>query len=121
MKRLPVVLVFLHATASVAPAATTYYVSPAGSDSAAGTQEAPFRTINKADSVAAPGDTVRVLPGVYGPVTTFRAGTPTARIRYLSDTRWAAKIQSDSTQRQAWNNYAAYIDVQDFEITAPNG
>jgi len=121
VKCLVLVTVLLQATASVAPAATTYYVSPTGSDAAAGTQDAPFRTINKADTVVAPGDTVRVLPGAYGPVTTFRAGTPTARIRYLSETRWAATIQADSTQRQAWNNYAAYIDVQDFEITAPNG
>ena len=42
-----------------------YYVSPNGCDSAAGTIEAPFRTINRAASVALPGDTVRVREGVY--------------------------------------------------------
>ena len=42
-----------------------YYVSKNGCDSAPGTQEAPFLTINRAASVAAPGDTVRVYGGVY--------------------------------------------------------
>ena len=42
-----------------------YYVSPAGCDGAAGTMEAPFRTINHAAAIALPGDTVRVREGVY--------------------------------------------------------
>lgn len=43
----------------------TYYVSPAGSDQAAGTLEAPFRTISHAAAIALPGDTVRVREGEY--------------------------------------------------------
>ncbi|MBO5952751.1 MAG: right-handed parallel beta-helix repeat-containing protein [Oscillospiraceae bacterium] len=42
-----------------------YHVSMSGSDLAAGTQEAPFRTINRAAAVAAPGDAVLVHSGVY--------------------------------------------------------
>lgn len=45
--------------------ATDYAVSPKGSDSAAGTAEAPFRTIGKGLGVLAPGDTLAVAPGVY--------------------------------------------------------
>ena len=42
-----------------------YYVSPNGCDRAAGTLEAPFRTINRAAKIALPGDTVRIRAGEY--------------------------------------------------------
>jgi len=42
-----------------------YHVSVNGCDCAAGTKEAPFRTINRAAAVAAPGDTVQVHSGEY--------------------------------------------------------
>lgn len=42
-----------------------YHVSINGSDHAAGTQDAPFRTINHAAQIAQAGDTVRVHTGEY--------------------------------------------------------
>ncbi|MBQ9801524.1 MAG: right-handed parallel beta-helix repeat-containing protein [Clostridia bacterium] len=42
-----------------------YHVSPNGCDRAAGTAEAPFRTINRAAAVAVAGDTVQVHEGTY--------------------------------------------------------
>lgn len=42
-----------------------YHVSVNGCDTAAGTKEAPFRTINRAAVAAVPGDTVQVHSGVY--------------------------------------------------------
>src|SRR4051812_22606096 len=48
-----------HATASVLHVATT------GSDTACGSEDRPFRTINRAAAVARPGDTVRVHGGEY--------------------------------------------------------
>lgn len=45
--------------------AATYYVSPTGSDSNPGSQELPWKTIQKAAQVAKAGDTVIVLPGTY--------------------------------------------------------
>ncbi|MBE6702761.1 MAG: DUF1565 domain-containing protein [Ruminococcaceae bacterium] len=42
-----------------------YHVSLSGSDLAAGGKDAPFRTINRAAAVAAPGDTVQVHEGTY--------------------------------------------------------
>jgi parallel beta-helix repeat protein len=53
------------AGAQSSPASGTYYVSPDGSDAAAGTQEAPFRTIQKAASLVDAGDTVVVRAGTY--------------------------------------------------------
>src|SRR3712207_3216514 len=41
------------------------HVATSGSDSADGTEDAPFRTINRAAAVAQPGDTVVVHGGEY--------------------------------------------------------
>lgn len=46
-------------------AGKTYYVATNGKDSNAGTQAAPWRTIQKAANVAAAGDTVYVRGGTY--------------------------------------------------------
>ncbi|MFE9443536.1 right-handed parallel beta-helix repeat-containing protein [Streptomyces sp. NPDC006602] len=48
-----------------AAAASVYYVAPNGSDSAAGTQAAPWATIAPAQAVAQPGDTVYLRGGTY--------------------------------------------------------
>ncbi len=53
------------AAAGNASAASVYYVSPSGSDSAAGTQAAPWKSIAHAQSVAAAGDTVYFRAGTY--------------------------------------------------------
>lgn len=49
--------------------AATYYVATTGSDSNAGTQAAPFKSITKAQSVAASGDTVYIRGGTYSSFT----------------------------------------------------
>lgn len=62
------------ATQAVAPTAsltpkttgTTFYVSPAGSDSALGTSAAPWRTIQKAADTLHAGQTAIVAAGNYG-------------------------------------------------------
>nr|WP_169739888.1 cellulose binding domain-containing protein [Actinospica robiniae] len=46
-------------------AGAAYYVAPTGSDSAAGTQAAPWATFAHAQSVAQPGDTVYFRGGTY--------------------------------------------------------
>jgi len=67
MKRLPpalaafIVVLF----GSQGTLAGEIHVSKAGSDSAAGTQARPYLTINKAASMAQPGDTVIVHAGTY--------------------------------------------------------
>jgi len=50
---------------SGAAAAGVIYVAPNGSDSAAGTIAAPYRTINRAVSAASTGDTIILRGGVY--------------------------------------------------------
>src|SRR5215831_11099283 len=51
--------------APAAAQAAEWYVSPSGSDSAAGSSAAPFATLSKANSVAAAGDTIWVRGGTY--------------------------------------------------------
>src|SRR5580698_7093784 len=48
-----------------ASAATTWYVAPTGSDTAAGTMAAPFATWGRAQTAAAAGDTVYFRGGTY--------------------------------------------------------
>ena len=65
--RLPLFLSFCIAGAA---SGSTYYVSPAGSDDAAGTIAAPFASLNKANSVVTAGDTVWIRGGTYYPTDT---------------------------------------------------
>lgn len=56
--------------AAPASAATTYYVDPGGSNSAAGTSEATaWKTITYAMTQVSAGDTVIALPGTYSPAS----------------------------------------------------
>jgi hypothetical protein len=54
--------------------ATTYYVSPTGSNSAAGTMAQPFATLQKGNDVAAAGDTVYIRGGTYSITTPSTSG-----------------------------------------------
>ena len=62
IKRIPTLLFFFF---SITSFANTYYVSANGSDSSPGTKEYPFLTIQKAQSLVAPGDTVLIRGGIY--------------------------------------------------------
>src|SRR3954452_6026308 len=44
---------------------STYYAAPSGSDSAAGTLNAPFASLSKAVSTAKAGDTINLREGTY--------------------------------------------------------
>ncbi len=63
-----------------------HYVSTSGSDSAAGTEAAPWRTVAKAVASVGPGDTVVIEPGSYGALgttTSFSsAGTAAAPVTF---------------------------------------
>ncbi len=48
-----------------AAAADVVHVSPAGSDSASGSVDAPLRTVRRAIQLASPGDTVQIATGTY--------------------------------------------------------
>ena len=101
-----------------AAAASIYhlYVSPSGSDSNAGSISKPFRTISKAASVAKPSTTVHVAPGTYTNVTNSKSGTAAGRLRFVSDSKWGAKIIGTGTGAHFTNN-GSYVDIVGFDIS----
>jgi hypothetical protein len=98
------------------PTGKILYVSLTGSDSADGSQAAPFRSLGRAAKAVVPGVTVLVAPGDYaGDIVTAVDGTASARIVFLSSDRWGARIKTGSTDTGWWNK-AAYTDVIGFEV-----
>jgi hypothetical protein len=108
-----------YAATTTAAAASIYhlYVATTGSDSNPGTQARPFKTINRAAALAKPSTTVHVAPGTYyGNVVTRIHGTATARIRYVSDTKWGAKVIGTGTEFM-WTNKGHYTDIVGFDVS----
>jgi len=109
------------ASNATTPATTyNYYVSPTGSDTAAGTKAAPFKTLARAaKAVTKAGTTVFVAPGTYdGGFKTTANGTAAARIYWVSTTKWGAKIvpPANSTNKNAWDNRGNYVSIIGFEV-----
>jgi hypothetical protein len=115
--------------ASPAAQAATYYVSTNGNNSNAGTETAPFKTIQHAADVAKAGDTVIVMPGTYletgagnnrlGGIVSKNDGTASARIRFVSKERWGAKVTTRASGGPAeaiWRSMGDYVDIEGFEI-----
>ena len=96
-----------------------YYVSPTGRDSNSGSAASPWATIAHAATRIGPGATVHVAPGTYtGYITTKASGTSSARIKYISDVHWGAKIIGNRVDHSAWHNYGSYVDIIGFEVTS---
>src|SRR4051794_20736415 len=68
---------------------SAYYVSPNGSDAAAGTASAPFKTLQHGADLLRPGDTLIARAGTYAGFTigwdTPQVGTAAAPITYEAD------------------------------------
>src|SRR5262249_10568394 len=101
------------------------YISPDGSDSADGSAGHPWRTFSRADRSVQPGDTVHVAVGSYnldnetnGRLKTTASGTASARIRWISDQKWGARLTASVTGNSAvWWTTGNYVDIQGFEIS----
>jgi PKD repeat protein len=107
-----------------------YFVSPTGSDSNPGTEEAPFKTIQKAADLVKPGDTVLVDDGIYtygGTSECFgkvivcihKGGAPDNWIVFRSKNKWGAKIDGENGIAATGFGFslnAGYVRIQDFEI-----
>lgn len=114
------------ACASAFPASsTTYHVSPHGSDSADGSEAAPFKTLARAArAVTRPGTTVFVAPGVYeGGIRTTAHGSPEARIYWISTIKGGAKIVPPawSIRKTAWDNRGDHVSIIGFEVDGSSG
>src|SRR5262249_44827931 len=100
---------------TVAPAlahAKELYVSPTGSDSAAGTIDAPFATLSKANGAAAAGDTIWVRGGTYyipSQLNLSRSGTSdTSRTKIWA---YAGETPVLDASRYVTSNTAADVPV----------
>jgi hypothetical protein len=97
----------------------TWYVSPQGNDSAAGTESAPLRTIMRGVRAAGPGERVLVRPGTYAEAirldSAVRAGTAQAPI-VLEGEKGAKLVQPSSTATGQVGIQRAYWTVRGFEI-----
>ena len=112
------------ATAGARPgvAARELYVAPKGPHSGSCTRRRPCRTLARADELAHPGTTVHVAAGHYSATTLRASGTAGARIRWVSDRRWAAKVSATSSGPVAMVAIVgAYVDVEGFDVTGRGG
>jgi hypothetical protein len=113
-------LVALSGLGVAAPQTTLHlYVSASAADAGTGTQAAPFRTIQQAASAVVGDTTVHVAPGVYSEnIYSTRGGSAAGPVRFISDTRWGARIVPPvtTTRAMAWESRGAYVTIDGFEI-----
>jgi parallel beta-helix repeat protein len=102
----------------------TYVVSPTGDDAGAGSEAAPFRTIQHAANLVLPGDTVLIRAGTYADetepgqrgVVVSRSGAPDAWITFKAYPGTRPLITS-ATYVTFEIRDAAYIEVSGLEFT----
>jgi hypothetical protein len=97
-----------------------HYVSSTGSDTGDGSYNHPWASIQHADKVVMPGDTVLVLDGTYmGDVTLNSSGTSEHRITYKAQNKWRVKVVGTGTGdgTAVIRLGGGYTDIEDFDIT----
>jgi hypothetical protein len=102
--------------------APTLYVATTGSDTNAGTAAAPFATLQKAADVATPGSVVWVADGTYADFA-YNTGGGNATdgpVQIRAQNKWGAKINFTGSTGNAIYVGMNYVDIVDFDITAPN-
>lgn len=104
--------------------AAEWQVSPGGSDLAAGTEAAPWKTIQKAANTARPGDTVIIRAGVYYELVSFpTSGTEGQPLVFKAATGEQAIVDGS---RAAWKKQESkallslvdrsYVTVEGLEL-----
>ncbi|MBO9605848.1 MAG: carbohydrate binding domain-containing protein [Paenibacillaceae bacterium] len=131
MERLPGWIVFLLFAAmmpAVGPAApasaagATYYVATNGSDSNSGSIGSPFRTIQHAADVTAPGDTVLIRGGTYREsVTVTRSGTASEPIVFAPYEDESVTISGADLVPNNWQSYSGHIYKTDVAMALADG
>ncbi len=100
-----------------------HYLSPAGNDEAAGSQAAPWKSIEKANAAAQAGDTVVFLPGEYeGTIAPAQNGEEGAPIVYRSAQRHAAVLTGGGAERPAVElNGRSHVRIEGFRVAPEDG
>ncbi|UCE13893.1 MAG: right-handed parallel beta-helix repeat-containing protein [Candidatus Heimdallarchaeota archaeon] len=104
------------------------FVAPDGSDTNSGTEDHPFRTINRAAEVALAGDAVLVKNGMYREVVTVQnSGTEQNPIQFVAEDGvvidgtehsflWGGIFQVDSDKTPYPNDTLSYITISGFHL-----
>jgi len=100
-----------------AAAASTFHVATTGDDSAAGTDAAPWRTIQHAADSVAPGDTVMIHAGTYTGFLVQTKATQTAPIAFVGS--GAVNIDGAATADQdaVHVDGASWITISGLDIS----
>jgi MYXO-CTERM domain-containing protein len=77
--------------------AADWWVDAGAGPAGDGSMGSPFLEIQEGLAAAMPGDTVHVLPGVYGAIVSVRHAQPGARITIVAEEPRAAVIEADGT------------------------
>gem|GEM_PF-1508870 len=112
-----------NAAAQGESSSAVHYVSPTGNDTNSGSFSRPWATIQHADAVAKPGDTVVVLDGTYrGNVVLVSSGTSGEPITYKAQNKWGAKLVGTGSGAGSTviGVNGGYIVIQNFDITGSN-
>ena len=117
---------FSVARAQVSPAAgSTYYVSPEGSDTAPGTEAAPFRTIQRAAGLVGAGDTVVVRAGTYAGFQLGwdfpQSGTATQPIIFKGDPGAVIEGRNNETADGINLEGSSYVVIDGFAVDNASG
>ncbi|MEK6301172.1 MAG: right-handed parallel beta-helix repeat-containing protein [Acidobacteriota bacterium] len=94
-------------------AANTYFVANSGLDTNAGSQAAPWLTIQHAVTTIVPGDTIMVQPGTYAGCRIGKSGTAGAVCTLKASTPGTVLINSLSPA----NRHQSLIEVENFDAT----
>ena len=97
--------------------AGTFHVAPTGADAAAGTDAAPWQTIQRAADAVAAGDTVVIHPGTYAGFRVGARGTEAAPITFVGDGD-ARIVGSATTDRDAVHvEGGAWIRIEGLHVS----
>jgi parallel beta-helix repeat protein len=99
----------------------TFYVAPSGSDSADGTKERPWRTLQRAANAVRAGDTVLVRPGNYaGFVLGWdhpESGTMSRPITFKADSGAVIERRNSKTPDGINLEACSYVTIDGFSVT----
>src|SRR5262245_17788027 len=95
----------------------TFYVDPAGNDSAAGSITSPWRTLQKAADTVRAGDLVIVRAGHYAGLYLTTSGTATDPITFRGEPGAVVDSQNPRTTDGINLEGASYVVIESFTVT----
>ena len=95
----------------------TFYVDPAGNDSAAGSATQPWRTLQKAANTVRAGDLVIVRAGHYAGLYLTTSGTATDPITFHGEPGAIVDTQNPTTLDGINLEGASYVVIEGFTVT----